>query len=132
MVRRTLPAVTGDHFSGPSVVFPSLCQPVDRGSHARRDADLERDQRRQPEREHCAHSRTRPADPGKRGQPFRRTGLFTPVGDENGLLIVVKRGRLWFPEARIAATDAPLMVRISDQNATHYRIVGPPYRLTLA
>ncbi len=58
--------------------------------------------------------------------------LFTPVGDEQGLLIVVKRGRLWLPEVRVAAMDAPLSVRISEDPATQYRIEGPPYRLAPA
>lgn len=56
--------------------------------------------------------------------------LFTPLGDENGLLIVVKRGRVWFPEGKVAATEAPLTVIISDSTMTRYRIEGPPYRLT--
>src|SRR5207249_3790264 len=56
--------------------------------------------------------------------------LFTPVGAENGLLIVVKRGRVWFPESKVAATAAPLTAIISDTRMTRYRIDGPPYHLT--
>jgi catechol-2,3-dioxygenase len=67
------------------------------------------------------------------GSPIYRgaiNDLFTPVGDENGLLIVVKRGRVWFPESKVAATEAPLTVVISDAMITRYRIDGPPYRAT--
>jgi hypothetical protein len=56
--------------------------------------------------------------------------LFTPVGDENGLLIVVQRGRLWFPESKVTATVAPLTAIISDIAPTRYRIDSPPFRLT--
>ncbi len=38
---------------------------------------------------------------------------FVPVGDENGLLIVVKKSRIWFPETK-AAEPAPFRVIISD------------------
>jgi catechol-2,3-dioxygenase len=55
--------------------------------------------------------------------------LFTPLGDENGLLIVVKRGRVWFPESKVAATEAPLTVIISDSTMIRYHVDGPPYRL---
>ena len=56
--------------------------------------------------------------------------LFTPLGDENGLLIVVKRGRVWFPESKVAATEAPLRLIISDTTMVRHCIHGPPYRLT--
>jgi hypothetical protein len=56
--------------------------------------------------------------------------LFTPLGDENGLLIVVKRGRLWFPESKVAAAEAPLRLIISDSAKQRHCIDGPPYRLT--
>jgi catechol-2,3-dioxygenase len=66
------------------------------------------------------------------GSPVYRgviNDLFTPLGDENGLLIVVKRGRVWFPESKVAATEAPLKLIISDTLAVRHRIDGPPYRL---
>ncbi len=37
---------------------------------------------------------------------------FTAIGDEQGLLLVVKRGRLWFPDQRLAAAPAPLRAEI--------------------
>ena len=56
--------------------------------------------------------------------------LFVPVGDEHGLLIVVKRGRSWFPEQTVVAAAAPLTAVVSEAAAERYRIEGPPYRLT--
>jgi catechol-2,3-dioxygenase len=38
---------------------------------------------------------------------------FVPVGDETGLFIVVKKGRIWFPETK-AAMVAPFNVTLSD------------------
>jgi catechol 2,3-dioxygenase-like lactoylglutathione lyase family enzyme len=35
---------------------------------------------------------------------------FTPVGDEEGLFIVVKRGRMWFPDTGIPAEQIPITV----------------------
>jgi catechol-2,3-dioxygenase len=67
------------------------------------------------------------------GSPVYRGTIndeFTPLGDENGLLIVVKRGRVWFPEGNVAATEAPLRVIISERTKIRHRIDGPPYRLT--
>lgn len=38
---------------------------------------------------------------------------FTAVGDEHGLLIVVKRGRIWFPDTGTPAESLPLGLVIS-------------------
>ena len=38
---------------------------------------------------------------------------FVPIGDENGLFIVVKKSRIWFPETK-AAEPAPFKVIVSD------------------
>ena len=57
------------------------------------------------------------------GSPIYRGTLdenFTPVGDEHGLLIVVKRGRLWYPDSRLAAAPAPIRAEI--ENETGERI----------
>lgn len=67
------------------------------------------------------------------GSPVYRGAVedpFVPVGDERGLLIVVKRGRLWFPEQMIAAAPAPVTAIVSETGAKRYRLEGPPYRLT--
>ncbi len=39
---------------------------------------------------------------------------FAPVGDENGLLITVKEGRLWFPDQTQPARFLPLVIDIID------------------
>jgi catechol-2,3-dioxygenase len=54
--------------------------------------------------------------------------MFTPVGDERGLFIVVKRGRIWFPDTGIAAQPAPLSVTVSEGDTTT-TFSGPPYQL---
>ena len=47
------------------------------------------------------------------GAPIYRgpgSPTFTPVGDEQGLLIVVQRGRIWFPETGKPAEHLPVTV----------------------
>jgi catechol-2,3-dioxygenase len=66
------------------------------------------------------------------GSPIYRGAinpLFTPVGDEHGLLIVVQTGRIWFPTRSGTAAAAPLTAIVSDTTPTRYRIAGPPYRI---
>jgi catechol 2,3-dioxygenase-like lactoylglutathione lyase family enzyme len=41
--------------------------------------------------------------------------MFVPMGDETGLVIVVKRDRIWFPETK-AAVVAPFTVAVSEIN----------------
>ena len=43
-------------------------------------------------------------------KPYRGTlnAEFTPVGDEHGLFIVVKEGRIWFPDTGISAERLPV------------------------
>jgi len=55
--------------------------------------------------------------------------LFTPLGDEQGLLILVKKGRLWFPEGKMPAQEAPLKVVFIDNAGGRFVLDGPPYRL---
>ena len=57
------------------------------------------------------------------------TATFTPMGDEHGLLIVVKDGRRWFPEERVAAHAALLTVVVSNSTAGQRTIHGPPYQI---
>ena len=52
--------------------------------------------------------------------------MFRAMGDDNGLLIAVKRGRLWLPDVRIPAREAPLAVRINHEGKIFW-IEGPPY-----
>jgi len=57
------------------------------------------------------------------------TPTFTPMGDDRGLLIVVKDGRRWFPEERVAAHAAPLTVVVSSSTAGQHTLHGPPYQI---
>ncbi|MEO6456896.1 MAG: hypothetical protein ABIO92_01275, partial [Chloroflexia bacterium] len=52
---------------------------------------------------------------------------FTAVGDEHGLFIVVKRGRIWFPDTGKPAVLAPLGVEITSDMEARYKLSGPPY-----
>lgn len=55
---------------------------------------------------------------------------FTAVGDEHGLLIVVRRGRLWFPDTGIAAAPGPLEVAFSTApDGPRQRLLGPPWEV---
>jgi len=67
-------------------------------------------------------------------RPFRGSEgeTFTALGDEEGLLIVVQRGRAWYPSTGLAAAPAPLALALTLDNRSRQRIVGPPYRCTNA
>jgi catechol 2,3-dioxygenase-like lactoylglutathione lyase family enzyme len=56
--------------------------------------------------------------------PYRWSGnpTFTPVGDEHGLLIVVQRGRTWFPDTGKPAEHLPVHVTVTNGQS--------PYRLS--
>ena len=56
---------------------------------------------------------------------------FTPVGDEHGLFIVVKRPRPWFP-TDCAATVHTTAVTIHAPGASAYRVPGFPYVIAVA
>jgi catechol 2,3-dioxygenase-like lactoylglutathione lyase family enzyme len=53
---------------------------------------------------------------------------FTALGDEEGLLIVVQRGREWYPSTGLAAAPAPLQLALTLGDGTRHGISGPPYR----
>lgn len=53
---------------------------------------------------------------------------FTPVGDESGLFIVVKQGRIWFPDTGKAAAPAPVSITVAEGNV-RATIAGPPYQI---
>lgn len=53
---------------------------------------------------------------------------FTAVGDDHGLLIIVKRGRIWFPDTGKAADMWPVRAAVS-VNGRRYELSGPPYRI---
>ena len=54
---------------------------------------------------------------------------FAPVGDEDGLLIVVKEGRIWFPDTSKPAVFAPLSLSLTTVADTNCQLTGPPYEL---
>jgi catechol-2,3-dioxygenase len=62
--------------------------------------------------------------------PFRGSegATFTALGDEAGLLIIVQRGREWYPSTGLAAAPAPLRLALSLTDGTQHTLSGPPYR----
>jgi catechol-2,3-dioxygenase len=59
-----------------------------------------------------------------------QSDTFSAVGDERGLLIVVKAGRHWFPTTTAAAV-APLAITIAGARAGEYRLPGLPYHIAV-
>ena len=57
---------------------------------------------------------------------------FTALGDDHGLLIVVKQGRIWFPDTGKAADLYPLEAVVAPRPEELYRLVGPPYGVSAA
>ncbi len=62
--------------------------------------------------------------------PFRGSEgeTFTALGDDEGLLIVVRRGREWYPSTGLAAAPAPLQLALTLDDGSRRRLDGPPYR----
>lgn len=54
-------------------------------------------------------------------------GDFAPLGDENGLLILVRRGRIWFPETGVPADFVPLELLVEMGSGQRYRVSAPPF-----
>jgi hypothetical protein len=52
---------------------------------------------------------------------------FTAVGDEEGLFIVVKRGRIWYPNTGIASAVNPVTIGLADAPEAGYNVPGLPY-----
>jgi catechol-2,3-dioxygenase len=42
--------------------------------------------------------------------------LFRALGDDEGMIILVKRGRIWFPETGVAATPAVIAVVVEGRH----------------
>lgn len=53
---------------------------------------------------------------------------FTAIGDRHGLLIIVRQGRIWYPDTGRAAAPAPLEAVVQTESGEH-RVLGenPPY-----
>ncbi|HEX8231177.1 MAG TPA: hypothetical protein VF826_17985 [Chloroflexia bacterium] len=55
---------------------------------------------------------------------------FAAMGDEHGLFIVVKRGRIWFPDTGTPAGLLPLKVVVSLGGSATTVLSGPPYEVS--
>jgi catechol-2,3-dioxygenase len=54
---------------------------------------------------------------------------FTAVGDEDGLFIVVKRGRVWYPNTGIKADVLPVSVALANGPEAGYDLPDLPYSI---
>ena len=54
---------------------------------------------------------------------------FTPVGDDNGLLIVPIKGRIWIPNSGVPAKMLPVKVK-GETNGQEWEVRGVPYEIT--
>lgn len=63
--------------------------------------------------------------------PFRGEGsdTFTAVGDDEGLFIVVQRGRIWRPDSGVPAELWPVDVEVEVGGKTHH-VRGVPYTIS--
>ena len=58
-------------------------------------------------------------------EPYRgETETFAAVGDENGLLIVVQRGREWYPKTGVTAEDSAIQILIESANLDYIITTG--------
>lgn len=69
---------------------------------------------------------------GANGYRGGGTDTFAPVGDENGLLIIVQRERVWFPDTGIPAEPFPLTIFLSGDGGEPFQLSGPPLQITPA
>jgi catechol 2,3-dioxygenase-like lactoylglutathione lyase family enzyme len=53
---------------------------------------------------------------------------FTPVGDDNGLLILPRQGRIWIPNSGVPAKLLPVKIR-GDINGREFEVRGVPYEV---
>lgn len=47
---------------------------------------------------------------------------FSPIGDEQGLFIIVRAGRIWFPDTGIVAAPLPLIATVRNGRGDQYRV----------
>ena len=63
--------------------------------------------------------------------PYKeQSATFAPLGDEHGLLIVVKEGRPWFPTAT-RSVAAPASLSIQGAHHRHHDLLPLPYTITV-
>lgn len=70
----------------------------------------------------------------QRGMPIgiydgEGSDAFTAVGDVHGLFIVVKKGRIWFPDTGKSAEILPVEVTVTFDRGERCLLSGPPYRI---
>jgi catechol 2,3-dioxygenase-like lactoylglutathione lyase family enzyme len=53
---------------------------------------------------------------------------FTPVGDDNGLLIIPVKDRIWMPDSGVPAKLLPVKVR-GETNGREWEVRGVPYEI---
>lgn len=53
---------------------------------------------------------------------------FTPVGDDNGLLILPRKDRIWMPNSGVPAKLLPVKVRV-EVNGRQWEVRGVPYEI---
>jgi catechol 2,3-dioxygenase-like lactoylglutathione lyase family enzyme len=53
--------------------------------------------------------------------------MFAALGDTDGLLIVARRGRIWYPETGVPAYFLPLNVLLEVGPGQRYRLTAPPF-----
>ncbi|MEZ4668140.1 MAG: VOC family protein [Anaerolineae bacterium] len=56
---------------------------------------------------------------------------FSAVGDENGLFIVPKQGRIWFPQTGVPAELLPVQVKVLGKTATRLSIPSHNYEFQM-
>lgn len=56
------------------------------------------------------------------------SAAFTPVGDDNGLLILPVKDRMWIPNSGVLAKLLPVNVKV-EVNGTTYEVRGMPYQV---
>ena len=63
-------------------------------------------------------------------RPYRTgSDTFAPIGDENGLFIVVKTGRPWFASVDQSAVIVPLEVMVRNAWEEAFTVTSPDYRI---
>ena len=64
-------------------------------------------------------------------EPYRETSSsFVPLGNAEGLLILVQVGRIWFPDTGIPAETYPVQVAVHSPSGARFIIHDYPYRIT--
>jgi hypothetical protein len=57
---------------------------------------------------------------------------FAAVGDIQGLFIVVRQGRIWFPNTSVPALPLPVDLLVELEVGQRYRVTTPPFPFTIS